>query len=517
MMAAATAISRARCGSAARTALRGLDEDPVRVGGRAEVDLDVTAQACDVAEQQQGRSAASRAVPAAPAPRPAWPHAQALRAAANVQRRRAGPGRRSAPPRVRRPPARRRTRRVARARDADAAPGRRRRRVRALGGGGAVPGLAVGIAATGQAPPPAPGAPAAAARRWRPGRSPSGPAGAARDTDVVVVDEQPGGHGGLQRLLVQARASAAAARRRRASPVSSARPRAAASTAPSAGSCRLRSRKTCSTRAVRCSCAGSGDRHRRAGRALSSVGSSSSASGLPPVSAMSRSVTSSAPVRRPGARPSSARAASGSSPVSGQLGEGRRRRTCRSAPSRAAKTSSDPVGTEPAGAEQQRVGRGGVEPVRVVDDAQHQVLLGRGGEHRQRRDRHQERLDRRARPPRRTPPAAPGPAGPGSSLAQSRQRAQQPVQRGERQRRLDLEPLGAQHRSRRRRAGHELVEQRRLADTGLAADDQAAGRPRGGPPRRGRPGRAALARGPPARGERTTAPRTPHGRPNPAL
>ena len=52
---------------------------------------------------------------------------------------------------------------------------------------------------------------------------------------------------------------------------------------------------------------------------------------------------------------------------------------------------------------------------------------------------------------------------------------QQPVQRRERQRRLDLQTLGAQHGG-VAGARHELVEQRRLADTGLAADDQ---RPRG--------------------------------------
>jgi len=137
-----------------------------------------------------------------------------------------------------------------------------------------------------------------------------------------------------------------------------------------------------------------------------------------------------------------------------------------------------PVRTEPVGAEEQGPGRGGVQPVRVVDDAQHGVLLRRGGEDRQRRHPHQERLDRGAL--LLAERDAQGPRlGLGQSATEPGDRTQQPVQRRERQRRLDLQPLGTQHGG-VAGTGHELVEQRRLADPGLAADDQ---RPRGPAPR----------------------------------
>ena len=64
------------------------------------------------------------------------------------------------------------------------------------------------------------------------------------------------------------------------------------------------------------------------------------------------------------------------------------------------------VRVQASGREQQRVGRGGVEPVCVVDDAHHRLLLGRLGEHRQGRDRHQERLDRPHLLPERDPERA---------------------------------------------------------------------------------------------------------------
>ena len=67
--------------------------------------------------------------------------------------------------------------------------------------------------------------------------------------------------------------------------------------------------------------------------------------------------------------------------------------------------------------------------------------------------------------------------GAGSVLAQPHHREQQPVQGRERQRRLDLEPLGAQHRSPRSARCDERFEQGRLAHTRLTAHHQAAGRP----------------------------------------
>jgi hypothetical protein len=113
--------------------------------------------------------------------------------------------------------------------------------------------------------------------------------------------------------------------------------------------------------------------------------------------------------------------------------------------------------------------------VRVVDDAQHGVLFRRCGEDRQRRHPDQERLDRGALLLAERDAQRPR-LGLGQSTAEPGNRTEQPVQRRERQRRLDLQTLSAQHGG---VAGtrHELVEQRRLADPGLAADDQRPRRP----------------------------------------
>ena len=68
MIAAATAISRARAGSDVADRVRGLDEDPVRVVGRADVDLDAALEAGDVAEQHRVVGEAAARTPAAPEP-----------------------------------------------------------------------------------------------------------------------------------------------------------------------------------------------------------------------------------------------------------------------------------------------------------------------------------------------------------------------------------------------------------------------------------------------------------------
>ena len=255
-----------------------------------------------------------------------------------------------------------------------------------------------------------------------------------------------------------------------------------------------------------------GPRTLGAGPAVSSPGSSSRASGLPRVSTMSRRVTSSA-----GASPRwtsrRARAASGSRPVSASSTS-----PCGSkfsqAPSRAANTIATRSAPEPACAEQEGPRGGGIQPMGVVDDAQHDVLLGRGRQQRQGGHAHQERLHRRPvvlperhsqRPGLRT----------GELLPQPRQGPQQTVERRERQRRLDLEPLRAQHR---RVSGldDELVQQGRLPHTRLAAHHQAAGRSVSRLARRARPGVPVRAHGPPARHERTRSP-THRSRRNPAL
>ena len=144
------------------------------------------------------------------------------------------------------------------------------------------------------------------------------------------------------------RSSVDAARRTtESSPVSSAAA-SSSSDCTGAGSSRLRSRNACSTRVLRCSCSGSGvDPPSWSG--LSPVGSSSRASGLPPLAAISRPVTSGA---TPGRWSRSSRAAAGSSPRSCRSGmpSGRNgveassraenTRSTRSAPSRRAQNTS---------------------------------------------------------------------------------------------------------------------------------------------------------------------------------
>ena len=182
----------------------------------------------------------------------------------------------------------------------------------------------------------------------------------------------------------------AARRTTASSPVSSAAA-SSSSDCTGGGSSRLRSRKACSTRVVRCSCAGSGE-DPPSWSGLSSVGSSSSASGFPPLSVdqpfgdLRRRCVAQALVEelagrsRDRARPA-------------QLGDAVGAERCRG-PVAGREHQEHAVRTEPARAEQQRVRGRGVEPVRVLDDAQHGALLGGRGQHRQRRDRDQERLDR---------------------------------------------------------------------------------------------------------------------------
>ena len=417
----------------------GLDEDPVGVGGRAEVDLDVSPQARDVAEQQRvGR--APRAPPTAgpcaggltARPRAAGRRERQIGTLGRVggQRRRAFVGRQ-------RP---RRTRRDAgpasrRARGPRPRPGRGRRRRRR----GATPPGRGRRRRPGRRP--GPGAPVAAPRPWRPGRPPTAPAGDApaptrRRRRAARTPARPPGPARPGRAADAARERRRARRCRRPPP-------AAAATAPAAAAAGSGRGTTCSTRAVRWSCAGSGDGPPELVRAELG-GQLQQRQRVAAVSTMSRSVTSSRG-RAAQVRSSRARAASGSRPVSDQLGkplrvERRPRRpsraantmTTRSAPSRRAQNSS---ASAVAGSSQ------------WASSTTHStsVLLGRGGQHRQGRHPHQERLDRRPVLLAERHPQRPGLRG-GKLVPQPHHRAQQPMQRRERQRRLDLEALGAQHR-----------------------------------------------------------------------
>jgi hypothetical protein len=95
------------------------------------------------------------------------------------------------------------------------------------------------------------------------------------------------------------------------------------------------------------------------------------------------------------------------------------------------------------GSEEQRVTRGCVEPVRVIDAAQHGGALSGFGEHRQRCDGDDERLDARS--------AVHAERHAQRMSLRTRQqpdqilhRAQKSVQRGEGERRLRLQALGGQ-------------------------------------------------------------------------
>ena len=143
------------------------------------------------------------------------------------------------------------------------------------------------------------------------------------------------------------------------------------------------------------------------------------------------------------------------------------------APSRAENDQEYAIRAKPAGAEQQRVRGRGVEPVRVLDDSTARCSPRRPAVS----------IDNVATATRNGsiegPSSSPNATrsaracGAGSMLAQPHHREQQPVQGRERQGRLHLETLGPQHQD-LTRAGNQLLEQGRLADTWFTPDHQAA-------------------------------------------
>ena len=132
-----------------------------------------------------------------------------------------------------------------------------------------------------------------------------------------------------------------------------------------------------------------------------------------------------------------------------------------------AEQEHDALGVEPARHELQRVGRPGVEPVRVVDEAQHRPLLGELGQQRQAGGVDEEAL---LAPAVREPERGPQRGGlrRGQAIDEAQRGAQQLLQRRERQLGLRLHPARAQH-VHVARAGARVLEQDRLADAGLAA------------------------------------------------
>jgi hypothetical protein len=133
------------------------------------------------------------------------------------------------------------------------------------------------------------------------------------------------------------------------------------------------------------------------------------------------------------------------------------------------------LGEQPPRHEQQRIPRGSIQPLQVVDQAQHRSRLAQLGQQRQRSERHHERIELVAlllaeRHPQRPPLR-------GRQRTQTVQRrTQQSVQRREREGGLRLQTGRPQHPE-AAIARRDVVQQRRLAHPGLAPDQQARGLP----------------------------------------
>ena len=131
------------------------------------------------------------------------------------------------------------------------------------------------------------------------------------------------------------------------------------------------------------------------------------------------------------------------------------------------------VGLQPARGEQQRIGGGCVEPVCVVDDDEHRLELRGLGQHRQGRDRHEERVDPAHVATAECGAERVGLRG-GDPLDQREHGPQETVEGGEGERGLGLQSPGPQDQHPARGSGH-VVEQRGLADAGIAMEHQGTG------------------------------------------
>ena len=140
-------------------------------------------------------------------------------------------------------------------------------------------------------------------------------------------------------------------------------------------------------------------------------------------------------------------------------------------PSRTAIEHGDRVGDQPADGEQQRLRAGVVEPVGVVDQHGDRALLGVGGQQAERRRSDREAILGRGRARARARPRARPPAAPGSGRA--------PRSAGRSSSSSDANGICASDsipraRSTRISVGslRGVIEQRRLADAGLADERQ---------------------------------------------
>ena len=315
----------------------------------------------------------------------------------------------------------------------------------------------------GRSPPPAPGGPPGAPRRPPTGTPPSAPA----DGGTSRARRSPAARPPPRRPRPPGRCRAARPRAssRSGSPIGSAA--ATSSRTPRVLGERLEpadealldpSRKRCPPPAART--------RRPAPSPSSPRGSSSSASGLPRVSAMIRSRTRSSSMNRT-AEPSSARASPLRRPCTSSSG------TCRSSSpgSRAANTIPTGSASSRRATKRQRQRRGLIEPLRVVDDAQQRTLLGHLRE------------QARAPPARRGTDPAAAPAlrpntissawrcGAGSRSSRSSIGAHSWCRPANASSISDSTPTARATRQVRRRLD-QVLEQRRLPDPGLAPQDQ---------------------------------------------
>ena len=128
---------------------------------------------------------------------------------------------------------------------------------------------------------------------------------------------------------------------------------------------------------------------------------------------------------------------------------------------------ADRLGPESPRGERDRTQRRRVDPVRVVDDAQHAAQVGGGAEQRDRRDADRELVRRLAGGQRERPLERLGLHG-GQHVAMLEHRPQQRIERGERQIALGLDATGRS----RRQPVRLPDEQRRLPHTGRPGDHQ---------------------------------------------
>ena len=195
------------------------------------------------------------------------------------------------------------------------------------------------------------------------------------------------------------------------------------------------------------------------------AGSSSSASGLPPAMSRRRARTSGSIRCR-----EQLRRGRGLEAADPQLGQ-RRQGQSPGVPVAGGQQQRDALRVEPPCDGQQHVGGGAVEPLRVVDHAEHAAAVGDVGQQRERRQRDEERVVDRAvgeaeRAPHRRSLRA------GQAVEAVEHGAQQLVQAGERQVGLRLQANRLEH-------GHVLAggrdgvtQQRGFADPRLAAQDE---------------------------------------------